>query len=583
MFNSRRGKREAGSGSYPSTDEKPRGKKVRVRILQVVLVLAVVIGIGIAALSAWIRMPSIPGPMESDGSGMQNDPDQENPGTALEQLSGETSGEFFEGAVNPHISQSGRKEGVYTVLLVGRDVASGSTDVMLLLTYDTKAKTVNGLSLPRDTMMDVGTSSKRLNAIFNNNKGKDEATQTEKGMEALCDAVADITGILPDYYVYVRWEAIGELVDAIGGVEFEVPFNMDYDDPYQDLYIHQKAGLRTLTGNDAMQVVRWRKNNDGSNSGGGDIARISIQQDFLKAVAKKCLSPTMFLKLPDLVKIFKENVETDLTVGNILALAQKAYGMNPDTGVSFETAPIGAMVMYNGASMVTLDPDGMLEVVNEKMNPYLRDVQINDLHMLIKISGGYTVTSGKINKSIEGGRNSSVTPSSGTGNSTNSGNRNSSTSSNKTTSSSKTTTGSNKTTTGSNKTTTGSGTSGNKTTTGSSTKPSTGSGTTKPSTGSSTTKPSTGSSTGTGTSTTKPGTGSSTGTGTGSGSGTGTTNPGTGSSTGTGTGSGTGTGTGSGSQTTEPGSNDPEEPGGDDPGGTQQPGDTPQVPDITLP
>ncbi len=529
MSRNARGKREVGRREQQMT----RGQKIRRRVLLVLLVLVGCIGVGAVALSAWIRVPSIPGP-HPDGSGSaenlgESGTAQANP----EQMNGAGS-EYFEEAETPNISLSGRREGVYTFLVAGRDVASGSTDVMLLLNYDTKGKTVSGLSLPRDTMMDVGTASKRLNAVFNNNKGKDEKTQTEKGMAALKESVRDLTGILPDYYVYVQWEAIGELVDAIGGVEFKVPFNMDYDDPYQDLHIHQKAGLRKLTGEDAMQVVRWRKNSDGTNSGGGDITRISIQQDFLKAVAKKCLTPTLFFKLPDLVEIFKENVETDLTVGNILALAQKAYGMNPDTSISFETAPIGALVMYNGASMVTLDPDGMLEIVNEKINPYLRDVEKSDLHMLIRSGKGYTVTSGKINKSIVGGRNSSVTP-------TTIGPESGST------------TGSTAGTTGSSTTRPGTGSTG-----GGTTRPSTGStgsGTTRPgtgSTGSGTTRPSTGS---TGSGTTRPGSGS---------TGSGTARPGTGSTGSSTTGSGTGsTGTSTPSDDPEPEEPDSGTQGGD--------------------
>ena len=228
-------------------------QKKRRRILIILGVVAAVLVCAALAVRSWIRMPELP---------------QEPAGPEL-----------------PGVEDTGnrsRKQGVYTFLLAGRDVASGSTDTMLLLSYDTNAKTIYGLNLPRDTMMNVTTGSKRLNAIYSYNKGTDKGPQVEKGMTALKHAVADLTGITPDFYVLVEWEAIGELVDAVGGVEFTVPFDMDYDDPYQDppLHIHQKAGTRTLDGDDAMQVIRWRKNNDGG-GGGGDIARLSIQQDFL--------------------------------------------------------------------------------------------------------------------------------------------------------------------------------------------------------------------------------------------------------------------------------------------------------------
>lgn len=350
-------------------------KKRRIILIVVLAVAAVLLAVGLAVRS-WIRMPEVP-------SDPVHTPEQEQ--TGVQKPVGE------------------RKEGVYTFLVAGRDVASGSTDTMLLLSYDTKAKTIYGLNLPRDTMMNVPDYSKRLNAVYNFNKGKDKDTQVEKGMTALKGAVADLTGITPDFYVFVEWKAIGELVDALGGVEFEVPFLMQYDDPYQNppLHIYQPAGLRTLTGDDAMQVIRWRQNNHGVGGEGGDIARLSIQQNFLKAVVKKCLQPSTLLKMDSLVQVFKDNVATDLTVGNILAFAEQAIGMNPDSGVEFATAPVADSFRYVGAALITLDPQGILDIVNTHMNPYNRDIELEDLEVVVRGSDGYfSVTSGELCKDI---------------------------------------------------------------------------------------------------------------------------------------------------------------------------------------
>ena len=382
----KRGKREAGGHSSPLARYwgqykawlagLTRGQLIRYRVLETATIIALIIIVGFFFLRSWIRMPDLPG---------------------QDQAGGNSAGDMsFEDADVPDIVQSGRKDGVYTFLLVGKDVASGSTDTMLLLTYDTKEKTIHGLNLPRDTMINVSTTSKRLNAVYSYNKGKDKDTQVEKGMAALKKEVANLTGITPDYYVIVEWEAIGELVDALGGVEFEVPFDMVYDDPYQDLHIHQKAGLRLLNGDDAMQVIRHRKNNDGSHSA-GDVGRLKIQQDFLKAVAKKCLQPATFLKIPALAEIFAKNVTTDLTVGNILGFAEQAYGMNPDEDVSFVTAPIGASFMYRGAALITLDETELLAILNDGMNPYLRDIEASDLQLVYrKSNGSFGVTNGTL-------------------------------------------------------------------------------------------------------------------------------------------------------------------------------------------
>ena len=197
------------------------------------------------------------------------------PGTSsagLPSQSGQPAGLEYEGAELPSVTKSGRKPGYYTFLLVGKDTTSGLTDTMMLVTYDTQGKKINAISLLRDTMVNTSGKSggqKRLNVVYNRNRGDKKLSEKERienGMTALKKEVSRLTGIYPDFYVMVEWEAIGRLVDAVNGVEFEVPFDMDYDDPYQDLHIHQKKGLRVLDGRDAMEVIRFRKNNDGSHS-----------------------------------------------------------------------------------------------------------------------------------------------------------------------------------------------------------------------------------------------------------------------------------------------------------------------------
>ena len=261
-----------GYSSYGS--EQGRGRRIRGRLLLGAGVVAALFVLLWAVMTIFFQPPKLPDQMVQNPDGTSSD-------------SSLTTDWDVEG---PSIAQSGRKEGKYTFLVAGLDVTSGATDTMLLLTYDIHEKTIQGLNLPRDTIMNVSYNSKRLNTIYTINKGQDKQTQVEKGMAALKQHVSKLTGIMPDYYILLEWEAIGALVDAVGGVEFEVPFDMDYDDPYQNLHIHQKAGWRLLSGEDAMQVIRHRKNNDGSHSE-GDVGRIAIQQDFLKAVVKKCLQP----------------------------------------------------------------------------------------------------------------------------------------------------------------------------------------------------------------------------------------------------------------------------------------------------
>ena len=159
---------------------------------------------------------------------------------------------------------------------------------------------------------------------------------------------------------------------------------MDYDDPAQDLHIHQEAGYRLLNGDDAMQVVRFRK---GGGISLGDSGRTEVQRDFLVAVLKECLQPDVLLKLPELARIFTENVDTDLSVGNILAFAQLAIGMDPDEDVTIASMPWSG-VWYNGASLVVAQRDELLEILNDGINPYRSDIRSSDLQLMYKKSDG---------------------------------------------------------------------------------------------------------------------------------------------------------------------------------------------------
>lgn len=365
-------------------DEQEKNQKIRRRVLiGLAAAAAVVLGV-VLFLRSWIRPPEIPDVTKPGGNTSAAAPED---GSDLE---------LFDGAEIPNVARSGRREGVYTFLVVGRDTGGGgNTDTMLLLTYDVNAKTIHGLSLPRDTMINTRSASKRLNAVYNYNKGKDKATQVEKGMSALKKQVSKLTGIVPDFYVMVEWDAVGKLVDALGGVYFDVPFDMNYDDPYQNLHIHQQAGYRKLSGDDAMQVIRHRKNNDGSHSD-GDVGRLKVQQDFLKAAAAECLKPSTLLKAPALAQIFMENVTTDLDVGNILYFAQMAMGMDAEKGVTFVTMPY-VDARHPSASMVLPIESELLEILNDGMNPYLDQIQSSDLELLYRKSGGgYGVTNGTL-------------------------------------------------------------------------------------------------------------------------------------------------------------------------------------------
>lgn len=303
-----------------------------------------------------------------------------------------------------------RKEDYYTFLLLGKDTGGGgNTDTMLLVSYDVGNGTLDFLSIPRDTMINVPWKIKKINAVF----------ASSRGVEGLKTEIGHLTSVVPDFYVAVEWEAIGELVDALGGVWFDVPYQMDYDDPYQDLYIHQEKGYRLLDGDDAMQVIRWRKNN-GQEYGIGDSGRQRVQQDFLKAVAQQCLQLKNWTKVSAFAEIFFDNVETDIPWNNLLWFAQQAMGMNAES-ITFHSLPGNDEGWYYTPSLgVNLayffaDPEGIVELVNAHFNPYTQDITVEDLQIVFKNDdASLGVTSGEL--ADPNMAKPSVKPRSGSGN-----------------------------------------------------------------------------------------------------------------------------------------------------------------------
>lgn len=264
---------------------------------------------------------------------------------------------------------SDRKPHVYGILICGVDDGNGGSDTMIFASVDGENNTVSCVSIPRDSLIDVDWKVKKINASYN--KG---------GMPLVKEKVSELLGVPVDFTVEVNLEAFIALVDAIGGVDFEVPVNMNYDDPYQDLHIHVNKGMQHLDGKTAMGVVRFRHNNDGSGYGTEDIGRIGTQQAFLKTVAKTMLQNIAPADISAYVKIFKQYVKTDLSVNNLLWLAKVGYAAGAD-GINFFTLPGDGTGYYAGGSYYILYEDEIVTLVNDHFNPYTLPRTAEDLHV----------------------------------------------------------------------------------------------------------------------------------------------------------------------------------------------------------
>ena len=382
--------RETGKHLAGGTPKKTRPKKQKrpsrltrqqKLLIAVAAVLAVVLVAVVACQSLFVR-PDLP------GTGLED-------GAETEEI------DWGEGN-RPHSGGERKSEDYYTVLILGRDTGGGgNTDTMLLASYDVTNQKATVMSIPRDTMVNVPYDIKRINAVYNYGGGGDE------GIQYLYKEISQLVGFEPDYQVVVEWDAVGEIVDAMGGVWFDVPRNMNYDDPYQDLHIHQEKGYRLLSGDDAMQVLRYRHDND-MHYGypDGDLGRIKTQQAFLSAMVEQLLKLENVTKIRQFIQVFQDNVETDLSFQNILWFAKKAvFGGLSMENVEFVTMPNKNVSAWSRTyqsyqSYVVPIADELLDLVNNQLSPFTKVFTLSDLDIMsVNSDGSLSSSTGRVEDS----------------------------------------------------------------------------------------------------------------------------------------------------------------------------------------
>ena len=388
------GKHLAGGTPKKSRPKKPKKPSRLTRqqklLIAVAVVLAIVLIAVVACQSLFIR-PDLPDKNADADSGTQEEEIDWGEGT------------------RPRSDGERKSEDYYTVLILGRDTGGGgNTDTMLLASYDVTNQKATVMSIPRDTMVNVSWDIKKINSVYNTYGGGD------RGIQALYKEISQLVGFEPDYQVIIEWEAVGEIVDAMGGVWFDVPRNMNYDDPLQNLHIHQEKGYRLLTGEDAMEVLRYRHDNrkNGVTLGypEGDVGRIKTQQAFLKAMVEQLLKVENVPKVRQFIQVFQDNVETNLTFQNILWFAQAAFlgGLKAEN-VEFVTMPGNSSAYaysasisrangeYSEASYVTPYPNELLELVNTRLSPYKEVFTRSDLDMMtVNADGSVSSSTGHL-------------------------------------------------------------------------------------------------------------------------------------------------------------------------------------------
>ena len=262
----------------------------------------------------------------------------------------------------------------FRVLLLGvsTDTSAVLTDTIIVASYNPRTQKASLLSIPRDTFVgkneSTANSYNKINALYQ--------TSTDK----ILNAVNDLTGLDLQYYVVVDTEALIALVDEIGGVEFNVPIDMDYDDSSQDLHIHLKAGQQLLNGEQAENLVRFRHNNNGTSYpawyGDNDIGRMRTQREFITQVAKQTIQLKNIGKIGNIVDIAYKYVETNVTVSVMKDYIPYAIEFNTEN-IQTGTLP-GTNQKINGLWFLKANKTEAKELINQMFEVEEKQTEVKE-------------------------------------------------------------------------------------------------------------------------------------------------------------------------------------------------------------
>lgn len=220
----------------------------------------------------------------------------------------------------------------FNVLLIGGDKVNMNADVMMLANFNLETMKINIMSIPRDTRVIIKNKEHKINYAF-----------PSGGIELAAKTVSELLDVNIKYYIFVDTEAFRKIIDLLGGVDYYVPADLDYDDPTQNLHIHLKKGQQTLNGAEAEQFVRFRKPNKWTKElrqyyDGSDIKRTEAQQNFMRELMRQKLNIQYLPKLTSIINTLFENVETNFTLNEVVKMTGFISKFRIDN-VNFMTMP----------------------------------------------------------------------------------------------------------------------------------------------------------------------------------------------------------------------------------------------------
>ncbi|WP_337927721.1 LCP family protein [Anaerotignum lactatifermentans] len=261
------------------------------------------------------------------------------------------------------------KDQLLNIALLGTDGDGFRTDVNIVASLNLTTKEVHLISVPRDTRVVMtddmiayleknGRTVPEANGVYGQCKLTEVHAYAGEGNRSTFTVamLEEILGIDIDYYVKVDLDAFKDIVDAVGGVEFDVQERLYYSDPAQGLYIDLYPGPQVLDGEKAEMLVRFREGYAQK-----DLKRIEVQQEFLKAfISQVCSSDKIMSNLDSYIKIFMEKVESDMPVATALKYAGYIKEIDP-AAITTDTIP------GEGSSYFDMDEEGTKELVDYRI------------------------------------------------------------------------------------------------------------------------------------------------------------------------------------------------------------------------
>lgn len=262
----------------------------------------------------------------------------------------------------------------YNFLVLGHDRAANLADVILLISFDTENGGLTLMQIPRDTFLDYGGSHYKINSMFSsayNQTDKESKNRDLDAVRAFATTLEETLCVKIHYATVMDLDGFGAIVDAIGGVQMDVPFDMYYPDKDQGLLINLKKGPQTLNGDQAEQFVRFR-----SAYVQGDVGRTDAQKLFMTAFIQSLKNNLSIGTVSEIVNAVYEHVDTELSVTDMIYFGKKALGLEL-SNVTMLTLPGESKTSANsGASYYVLNRAATIDVIDKNYNIY--DFAITD-------------------------------------------------------------------------------------------------------------------------------------------------------------------------------------------------------------